>query len=272
MTSPDLTCVTVTFNSVHDLELCWSGGVPENIEWIVVDNASRDESAKVAAKLGARVVRLPRNVGFSAANNVGASLASGRHLMFVNPDVQVDAAGARWIAEQLDRRDVLIAPQLVNEDGSSQENGRMSPFAWRKLAHFFGSGSSERSYEVVASRDEERPVVWVIGAAVGMRARTFESLGGWDSSFFVYYEDSDLCLRARQAGIPTILDGRVRWVHRWARATRKGFSLASWKFEVASGTRFYSRYPSLLLPPIRWTSWRRAEIAMSQVAPAEIHR
>lgn len=260
----DLTCVTVTYNSAADLRGCWSNGVPANVEWIVVDNSSTDESVDLAQSVGARVVPLPRNVGFSAANNVGASLATGRHLMFVNPDVVIDAEGARAIAAFLDEHDVLVAPQLMNDDGSAQENGRMAPFAWRKVLHFLGSKRSSTSYEVTAAPGEVRPVVWAIGAAIGLRRETFAELKGWDSRFFIYYEDSDICLRALGANRQTVLNGNVRWMHKWARATRKGFSIQSWRYEVASGCRFYRRYLGLLLPPAVSRRWRKFEDGLQQ--------
>ena len=71
--------VTVTFKSRPDLERFWAGGVASGIEWIVVDNASTDGSAELAESLGATVVRLSKNVGFGAANNVGIELASAQY-------------------------------------------------------------------------------------------------------------------------------------------------------------------------------------------------
>ena len=57
-------------------------------------------------------------------------------------------------------------------------------------------------------------VVWVMGAALFASRSTFENIGGWDPGFFIYYEDSDICLRALQQGVLTFVDGDVRFVHR----------------------------------------------------------
>jgi N-acetylglucosaminyl-diphospho-decaprenol L-rhamnosyltransferase len=80
--SPLWSVVTVTYNSAAILRHCWYEAA-KPFEWIVVDNGSQDDSADVAEELGARVVRLAANVGFSAANNIGARHSSAPYLFFV---------------------------------------------------------------------------------------------------------------------------------------------------------------------------------------------
>lgn len=247
--SNDVSLITVTYNSSEDLLEHWSSPLPEGVEWIVVDNNSSDDSAGVAEKLGAKVVRLPRNVGFSGANNVGSALSDSPCLIFVNPDVRVEGEEARALGRRAIELQALVAPQLINSDGTRQENGRALPFLYRKFLHFFGGASSQRTYEIFAEPGELVRASWVIGAAVAVPRFVFEKVGGWDSRFFIYYEDSDLCMRASAAGYPTLIDGSVRWEHAWARATRKSINLASWKFEWRSACTFYRRYPGLLLHP-----------------------
>jgi GT2 family glycosyltransferase len=76
----------------------------------------------------------------------------------------------------------------------------------------------------------------------------FDRLGGpWDDWFFVYYEDADICLRARRLGIPTLVAGAVRWRHGWERATST-VNARAWKREIPSMMKFYLRYPLLLSP------------------------
>lgn len=244
------TLITVTFNSVAALSRHWQAR-PGQSQWIVVDNASTDESADLAESLGAQVIRLPRNVGFSAANNVGAALATAECLVFVNPDVTVDPDSLPTLTGEAVRRQAIVAPQLVNLDGSPQENGRRDPYLSRKVSHLFGTLASREHYEVRADRGQVLPVDWVMGAALAIPGGLFARLGGWDPSFFIYYEDADICLRAKELNIPTFLMGSARWAHGWERATRRGFSLRSWKYEAKSAAKFYRRYPRLLLPPPR---------------------
>lgn len=247
--SPRTALITVTFNSSDDLSSHWYGARDLNADWYVVDNASVDDSADVAEGLGATVIRLPRNLGFSAANNVGAERAGADCYIFLNPDVTPTAEGIRELARMAIERNALVAPQLTNPDGTLQENGRRLPYIYRKILHFIGHRRSLEQYEVTAVAGEVKDIAWAIGAAIAIPAEVFEKLGGWDSKFFVYYEDSDICLRARALGIATLLAGDVRWMHSWARATRRRGSLLAWRLEVSSAITFYRRYPWLLTHP-----------------------
>lgn len=241
--------ITVAYNSAEDLRKHWQGARDLDADWIVVDNASTDDSAAVAEELGARVIRLGQNIGFSGANNAGVAESDAECFIFVNPDVEVTQAGVTQLATTAVDRGALVAPQLLNTDGTPQENGRMAPFLYRKFLHFLGSAASKSDYEVVARADELLEVSWAIGAAIAVPAAIFREIGGWDDGYFIYYEDSDICLRARKLGYPTLLLGTVMWIHAWARATRKSFSWFSWRCEFSSAFRFYRTYPLLLLPP-----------------------
>ena len=88
-------------------------------------------------------------------------------------------------------------------------------------------------------------VAWVMGAALCGSRHTFNQLGGWNDTFFLYYEDHEIGLRAWTRGLPILVDTRVTWVHGWARATN-AFDFSAWRYEVASAFQFYKRYPELL--------------------------
>jgi N-acetylglucosaminyl-diphospho-decaprenol L-rhamnosyltransferase len=240
--------VTVTYNSAPTLAHFWRDWPAEAAEWIVVDNASSDDSAEVAESLGARVVRLPENVGFSAANNRGAAEAEGQVLGFLNPDVTPTRVGIEALVDRARDDASIVAPQLTNADGSLQENGRGAPYPMRKFAHMFAPASkmNERYIRPVDSGLER--VVWVMGAAIFMGREVFQRLDGWDAGFFIYYEDSDICLRALRKGIPTYVDGDVRWTHGWARETARGGSASIWAHELRSATRFYAKHPGCIAP------------------------
>lgn len=257
------TIVTVTYDSVHHLSLRWKTLTQSGATWIVVDNNSRDGSAERAAELGAKVIRLTRNEGFASANNVGLQLAESIYVGFVNPDVHVNADNLVILAQACDSIGGIVAPQLLNSDGSLQPNGRGLPFLVDKLAHRHvrlpGSNLSEYLPDT-SSLGARTLVPWVLGAAVCARRSDFERISGWDQRYFLYYEDHSLGLRAWEAGIPVAVEPSVKWEHEWQRET-KGVRFTPWKREVASAARFYRRYPLLLLPwrsPMRrrFESWQ----------------
>ena len=138
--------------------------------------------------------------------------------------------------------------QMQNGLGTLQENGRNAPYPLRKLAHMFAPTSRLNHHYVRHVESGLEQVVWVMGAALFMSREVFEQVGGWDDQYFIYYEDSDICLRALHLGVPTFVDGDVRWVHGWARQTKTARSLWVWKQEFRSAIRFYRRHPDCIVP------------------------
>src|SRR5690606_37783710 len=125
-------------------------------------------------------------------------------------------------------------------DGTPQPNGRGYPFLADKVLNRLRPDNAD-NYLKYAGPDEHLEVVWAIGAVVAARREVFERLGPWDETFFVYYEDSDLGLRAARRSVPTVICGNIKWVHGWARETTT-LSFGAWKREVSSLIKFYSRY------------------------------
>lgn len=242
----EVSLITVSYNSARDLERFWAGQQFVPYQWTVVDNNSSDDSREVARRLGAQVVELDSNRGFSAANNIGASVTDSDVLIFCNPDVTVTPAGIEALADDAMEHGGIVAPQLINADGSLQENGRGTPFVTRKIKHLLRLRDDR--YQRFAPPGELIDVVWVMGAALAVTRADFEALGGWDDGFFVYYEDADLGLRAWQRGMSVKVDGGVRWQHGWGRETGRGFSARAWRLELASATRFYGKHPYCLAP------------------------
>jgi N-acetylglucosaminyl-diphospho-decaprenol L-rhamnosyltransferase len=238
--------ITVTHNSATHLERYWSAEIPDTVQWIVVDNGSTDNSVTVAERLGATVLKVGRNIGFSAANNRGLTLATSRHIAFVNPDVRVDFSDLPALAHTIDRRGGLVSPQLTYDDGADQPNGRGAPLLLSKVLNRLSRRPSRRNpYLVFAAHGEERSIFWAMGAVVAGAAETFAALGGWDERFFIYYEDKDIAIRCWRSGRPVVLAGQFRWTHGWARETAH-FRLSPWVHEIASLTRFYTLYPEFV--------------------------
>lgn len=249
----EFSVVTVTYNSETDL-LRTQRRFDESVEWLVVDNGSSDRSAAVAEGLGARVIRLTSNLGFAAANNIGIARSRGPHVLCANPDLAFDMPGLlrlRMLDAGMPR--AFFVPQLVASDGSPQPNGRGVPTLVRKFASRLRGRA--RHYLLYASEESAIYVAWAMGAAVFASAATWREIS-WDESFFVYYEDHDLGLRAWKAGVPVVLVGSVRWEHRWARETTSA-RLRPWMNEFGGMLRFFRRYPYLLVSDRLVPRWLR---------------
>lgn len=243
--------MTVTYNSAAKLRNYWSKVVlPSSVEWIVVDNASTDDSAAVAHSLGARVIRLAQNLGFGAANNRGFRESRSPYVAFLNPDVTPKPRDLPTLAKFLDGHpNSLVAPQLVHDSGTPQPNGRGAPILWHKVMHRIRPSLLDGSYRLVASRGEVATADWLTGAVVAGKRAHLDRLGPWDEHFFVYYEDTDLGVRNAKTGGQSYVMGDCTWVHGWARETAR-FAPTAWRLELQSMLRFYRRYPHFLAPSL----------------------
>ena len=144
----------------------------------------------------ATVIRNAENVGFARACNAGASVSGSDIIVFLNND----AIGTTdWLANLLtafnDDDVVMAGPRIVHPNGSLQTSGIRT---W----HGNGNAGGEEIKQDLPTRD----VDGVTGACMAMRKNVFDKFGGFDCSFVNGYEDVDMCLQVREAGM------RIRYV------------------------------------------------------------
>lgn len=175
-------------------------------EIVAVDSGSRDAGARVARAAGARVVSLPDNPGYGAANNAGVLAAQADVVALLNPDVVLRDDGLLRLAAAARGHDALHAPRLLEPDGSVQGSAHPLPGSGAAFARALLPGPLRR-------RAGERAAGWAIGAALVARRATLLDLGPFDERAFLFYEDLDLCLRARAAGVPLVRHPGVALTH-----------------------------------------------------------
>ena len=225
MSDFDIAAIIVTYKSalltvealrsLH-LERAQSG---LNIRAIVVDNASGDlpvVSQAVADNGWASwvtTVLAPKNGGFAYGNNVGIARAyidrRPDYVYLLNPDAQVRPGAVRALLEFME------ANSGVGIAGSSFENldGSDWPIAFRfpSLLSELGQGLELglvtrllRQWVVARPMAHvNQPVDWICGASMFIRPQVLDAIGGLDENYFLYFEETDFCYRARQAGFPT---------------------------------------------------------------------
>ncbi len=191
-------------------------------ELIVVDTASADDTLAVAAGR-AEIVALEDNPGFGAASNAGVERASERVTVLLNPDTTLLDAGLAELARRAGSRRAILAPRLLNADGSVQRSAHPLPGrAATLLPGVMHPRALPRSLRLSADpwrSSEPRLVGWATGACLAARTDLLRELGPFDPGDFLFYEDMDLCLRSRERGIPTELHPDVRVRHAGAHST-----------------------------------------------------
>jgi GT2 family glycosyltransferase len=182
------------------------------LEVIVVDNASTDGSLVALQPLLGEHLKLQandRNLGFAVACNQGARLASGTHLLFLNPDcaIEPDAIAIALAALDTHPRAGMAGALIRNEDGSEQRGCRRdlpdpkrSIYRLSGLSRRFPDRFPDFNSAGRAMPEGPAPVEAISGAFMLMRRDAFDAVGGWDEGYFLHCEDLDLCQRFRDAG------------------------------------------------------------------------
>ena len=223
---------------------------------IVIDNASTDGSAELhdlAASLPLQIVANNENRGFAAACNQGALMGTADALLFLNPDVRI-CPGA--LAKALDflfaddrARVGAVGVKLIGEDGMTQHSCAHFPTAWKLVAQSafldrIAPSLFEPHFMMEWDHETTRSVDQVMGAFLMMPRALFESIGGFDERFFVYFEDLDLCLRIKQKGWSIVHFAKASAVHEGQGTTRaiRGTRLFySWRGRLQYAAKNFSR-------------------------------
>jgi GT2 family glycosyltransferase len=197
---PTLSVLIVAWNSRDELARTLPALLPElgeGDELIVVDNDSGDGTADAVASLApaARVVRSARNAGFAGGCNAGAAAAGGDLLVILNPDAAPrpgfgEAIRRPWLQE----RGWAAWQALVADGDGTTINSAGNP------VHFTGIVWAGGHGRPIAEAPAAGEVTALSGACLAIPRRTWERVGGFPQSFFLYHEDVDLSLRLRLAG------------------------------------------------------------------------
>ena len=206
---------------------------------VVVDSGSRDDGAAVARAHGAHTIVLDGNPGFGAASNTGLEHAAHDVTVLLNPDCELVDGSLGALAARARRADALLVPRLLERDGAVQRSahplpggvGVLLPAVWPPRAMPRALREHFEPWRAAAPRR----VGWAIAACVAARSALLRGLGPFDPTAFLFYEDLELGLRARAAGVPTELRPEVRLIHDGGHAT--GPALGDRAFDLQARRR-----------------------------------
>ena len=197
--------VVVSYNSRDHLRACVQPLVAlADVNVIVVDNASPDDSLETIRDLPAQAIALDHNGGFAHGCNAGWRAGEAPYVLFLNPDARIDRASLDELVRLLEGSPEVgaVAPCVVHDDGSLDFSLRRYPrlrstYAQALFLHRVFPRARWTDELVREPEAYERPGSpdWVSGAAIMVRRSVLEEIGGFDEGFFMYCEDIDLCKR-----------------------------------------------------------------------------
>jgi len=234
---PKVTVIILNFNGRHYLGNLLDKAINsvlnqsyKNLEVIFADNGSSDDSIEYVSNKYAnkvKVIDLGKNYGFCLGNNIASRHAShnSKYLLFMNPDaiLNLDYVTKLVHAMELDGSIGMAQGLQISLDG---------------VAHWIGGfiDNYGRSVEVdvkpvIGSLNKPIEVLWVSGSAMLIRKELFERLKGFPASFFMYYDEIDICTRALFEGYKAVCIPDAIYYHKRGMVQSNGINWLSWYFE-----------------------------------------
>lgn len=254
-----LSIVTLSYNT-RDLTLTCLGSIASKykkelneggLEIIVVDNNSSDDSIKSikAAFFGAKYLTLIENrdnLGFGRGCNLGAKAAKGEYILFLNSDTEILDKGFLNMIKFLEENPkvAILGGKLENSNGTLQPSVGKFYNLFNLLIMLLGL---ERFGFLKSSPKRIQKVDWVSGACMMVRRDVFEKLLGFDSKFFMYVEDMEICYRAQKLGLNSYFYPGLKLKHQSLGSSDRSFAIIN----IYRGIlHFYSKhrsYPEYLI-------------------------
>jgi hypothetical protein len=260
----DAAAAVVTYDAMPWIERCLASvaGVPA----VVVDNGSTDGTVEVVRERfpDVRVIE-SENRGLGAGWNTGIRETESRYVLLLNSDAWLVGDALARLVAFADRRPeaAIVAPRLLNQDGSLQRSVRGFPTLWRLTTEYFllrklapRSSALNGFYAGGFDHDEVREAEFVMGACMLVRRSAIEQVGLLDEDYFLFSEETDWCYRFHQAGWQVLFFPGAECVHvggashkgRLYRENLRGHLLFFWKHR---GPKSAERARRLLLAALR---------------------
>jgi len=210
----DVSIAIVSYNTSRLLDECIASIKRETTcshEIIVVDNTSVDDSCRMLREKYPEVILIENNenAGFARANNQGFAVARGRYYFMLNPDtVILDGAIDKLLDFMEKNQDIgICGPRNIGRDSEMQYNCDHFPGVWNSFCYYTRLGdifpmsrilnpNQMRYWNYTAIRDVDR----IVGCSLIIRSGLYKDLHGLDENFFMYFEETDFCYRAKKSG------------------------------------------------------------------------
>jgi len=261
---PDpLTVSVVTYSPGEHLELfldSLSLATTRPYRVVVADNGSTDGAPeRAASRPEVTLLRTGANIGYGAAHNAALAAVTHGWVVLANPDVRWEpgsldtliAAGTRW------PRGGAFGPAIVDSDGALYPSARELPTLGRGIGHvlcgwWWPGNPWTASYRKERGVPVEGPAGWLSGSCLLMPAQAFHRVGGFDESYFMYFEDVDLGDRLGRAGWLSVHVPAAIVVHSGGHATARSAGRMRDEHHRSAYRYLSGRYPGRVHAPLRW--------------------
>ncbi len=231
--NPDVSVIIVNYRSMKLIGDCISSIKQNNdsvrYEVIVVSNSEWGDDGKAVMEKYPEVhwINPEKNAGFAAANNIGADKATGRYLFFLNPDTLFANDVLNHLLQAVsDYPEAgLIGPMTLNPDGSHQPSVKnefgmdhMFVLAFPFLKIFFGN----KIFGHIPVKKTQFVEV-INGSAMFIERELFVKTGKMNESFFMFWEENDLCRSVRNTGKEILFYDKAQIIHLGGQTTRDVF-------------------------------------------------
>ncbi|QEK52211.1 glycosyltransferase family 2 protein [Pedobacter aquae] len=225
-----ISIIIVNYNTKELLQQCLSSIYSTtkftSFEVIVVDNNSKDESWEMLKLLFPEVncIQLRQNIGFGRANNIGVENANGEFVFLLNSDTLLTENTIKILYDFFTANEHalslgVLGCKLVDESGQTMNSGGGFPSIVNDLKEYYyliAEKMLKMKYEERDSYDFTLPffeIDYVIGADMFMRKHLYKSVGGFDPTYFMYYEESDMQIRIRKLGYKCFITTKTSIIH-----------------------------------------------------------
>jgi N-acetylglucosaminyl-diphospho-decaprenol L-rhamnosyltransferase len=230
-TGEPVSIVAVTFSPGDSLQAFLASvrsATTRPLDVILADNGSEDGSPQRAARSSdVRLVQMPANLGYGSAANAGVAVANSEFVVIANPDIVWTPACLDVLLAATERwpRAASFGPLIRTPEGEIYPSARQLPSLANGIGHallgwWWPSNRFTAAYRREREEVVERPAGWLSGACLLVRREVFEHLGGFDESYFMYFEDTDLGARLGASGWLNVYVPSAEVVHTGGHATR----------------------------------------------------
>ena len=225
----NLSIIIINYNTAHfinqTINAIYKSSIDINYEIIVIDNKSQDNSLELLNESypNIKLIQNPKNYGFAKAVNIAVEHCNGKYILLLNPDTIVEIKSIQTLYNSLisDSQIAVVGAKIIDSNGKFQLSSRRaypgfftSLFQVTGLSYLFPKSRIMGRYNYTyIPNDISHEVDSVSGACMMFSKDHFISLNGFDEDYFLFFEETDFCIRTKNAGKKILYNADAKTIH-----------------------------------------------------------